>query len=230
MRVKRAISAILKSKSGASLVFVLGIAMILLAIGASVLTSATASRGSYIRQEEHNRAMLLSDSVHRNILHSLQDPNAPGLLARQIAEIVRDHYYENGDDGLVIELSINVTDDVIIKLSFPVIMVYDVEDARPFEPEILVNEEEGILEPQDSIPREPSFARIRATMDVTVEVESNRAIKTQATYEFRGGELLDNWPYNDTANPTTQVELESLKMIFTSYGKWELISYEFVDP
>lgn len=229
MRVKKVISAILKSKSGASLVFVLGIAMILLAIGASVLTSATASRGSYIRQEEHNRAMLLSDSVHRNILHSLQDPNAPGLLARQIAEIVRDHYYENGDDGLVIELSINVTDDVIIKLSFPVIMVYDVEDARPFEPGIPANEEEGILE-LDPIPREPSFARIRATMDVTVEVESNRAIKTQATYEFRGGELLDNWPYNDTANPTTQVELESLKMIFTSYGKWELISYEFVDP
>ena len=79
----------LKSKSGVSLIFVLGIMMMLFAIGgavisgasssidigSSVMGAASANFGSNIRQRQYNEAVLLSESIHRTIRQSMYKTN-----------------------------------------------------------------------------------------------------------------------------------------------------------
>lgn len=240
MRVKKATSATLtlKNKTGASLVFVLAIAMLLLAIGASVLAAATANRGSYIRQKEHNRVMLLSDSVHRNIQHSLtHDPGDKDLLGYQIIKELYNLILADDDDDIEIELTIAIDgdnlDDVTIKLTFPFRDV-QIRESRDHVPGIPIGG--GVVEPIPPIPRTPktaTFNVVRMVVEVKIKTtgvairDTNRYITTQATYEFRGGVLTDNWPDNATTNPPADADLP---MEFTEFGDWELKSYEFVDP
>ena len=72
---------ILKNKTGASLVFVVGVMLLLLAVGVSALTAASSNAGFAQRQRQFNQVRILADSVHQNILFSLQsDPSDEGLL------------------------------------------------------------------------------------------------------------------------------------------------------
>ncbi len=57
----------LKSKSGASLIFVLAAMMLLLAIGGSAMTAASVSHGTVLEKRALNQLNLLADSVQRTV-------------------------------------------------------------------------------------------------------------------------------------------------------------------
>ncbi|MCL2254921.1 MAG: hypothetical protein FWC09_10805, partial [Lachnospiraceae bacterium] len=86
-----------KDNRGISLLYILGIMMFLLAIGTSVLAASGANMGFLARQRVHNQAVLLDDSVHRNIMYSLQfDTADPSLLAEQLFWLM---YFEEDEDA-----------------------------------------------------------------------------------------------------------------------------------
>jgi hypothetical protein len=72
MREKNRFAKILKSKSGASLVMVLGITLLLLIVGVSALTAASANAGAALSQQVYNQLNLAAESVVRSIMHSLE--------------------------------------------------------------------------------------------------------------------------------------------------------------
>jgi len=82
-KIKRA----LKCKSGASIIFILGIMMFLMAIGVSTMAAGAANSGALMRQNEYNKILMLGKSVHDNIMFSLQaDPGNEDLLGFQLAD------------------------------------------------------------------------------------------------------------------------------------------------
>jgi len=242
MRLKSKIAAILKNTSGVSLMFVLGVMMMLLLIGASLLVAASSNVGTNIRQNEFNRVMLLSNSIHRNIMYSLQaEPENEGLLANQLAWII---YKANEDDINDITLGLDMDADIPASMSVSIILSFPFHEVRVFEASDYVPgiEESGYFDGDvwipiaaiPEIPRIPETAEIKAEMLITVVIESNamvregsRLVTTQAAYEYRGGFLTDD-PYGmhlTNPNPT------GLEMAFApdGFGIWSLLSYETVE-
>lgn len=223
MRHKNKIVSVLKSKtasalkdqSGASLLFVLGVMLMLLAAGASVLAAAFGNFGIGIRQENYNRAMLLGDSIHRNIEHSLvARANAENSLARQIAWQIYENSGELMADGIELEVAIDgsTIEEVVwsVTLSFP----HASAIITPYVPEI----------PELNIDSRPRRALLNAIMLVRVEVEVNsagvlgekRIITFEAVYEYIGGIL-------------TEEPAGSNNMIFENPGSWEIVSFEVIE-
>jgi len=243
MRQKNKITAILKDTTGVSLMFVLGVMMMLLLIGASLLVAASSNVGTNIRQNEFNRVMLMSNSIHRNIMYSLQaDPENEGLLANQLAWII----YEAHDDDIEdITLKLDMDADIPASMSVSIILSIPFHEVRISEssdyfPGIEGSDyydEEGnhiVIEAVPEVPRVPETANIKAEMLVTVVIESDamiregsRLVTTQAAYEYRGGFLTDDpfGMHQTNPNPT------GLEMAFApdGFGIWSLISYETVE-
>jgi len=242
MRLKNKITAILKDTSGVSLMFVLGIMMMLLLIGASLLVAASSNVGTNIRQNEFNRVMLLSNSIHRNIMYSMQaDPENESLLANQLAWIVYNARDEDIDD---IALGIDMDADIPDSMSVSIILSFPFHEVRTSESSDYVPgiEESGyddegtwiVIEAVPEILRVPETAEINAEMLVTVVIESDamvregsRLVTTQAVYEYRGGFLTDDPDgiYQTNPDPTDP------EMVFApdGFGIWSLISYETVE-
>jgi len=230
VRVGFKIVSVLRSRSGASLLFVLGVLMMILLVGTSVMAAATGNIGINIRQERFNAAMLLSDSINRNIKHSLNvtpaDAGFEESLAYQLVWAVFDAHEENAPLG-EIELGVDIPGvdmgDVAVTLEFPFI------DVRITDPV-------GDI-PELGIARVPRTARISARMVVTVEIETviglstDRLITTQAIFEYRGGVLSDYADHADalSADPMTDPTL-GYEMDFheSEYGSWELLSFEVI--
>lgn len=64
--------AIISSKSGASLLFVLAVMMLLMAVGVSVLVSAGSNLSTGINKQLDNRLNIYTDSMQRTILYGLK--------------------------------------------------------------------------------------------------------------------------------------------------------------
>ena len=227
---------IMKCNTGASLVFVLGIMLLLMAIGASVMTAASAGIGTNVRQNQYNEAVLLNDSVHRNILHSLQtvaDPDDLSAFENSLASQLVKMIYENDVLPEEIELDLIIDDTVIgtgtqhkITLSF---LFYEARQAGPsdFIPEI----------PIDRIAKTISI-NARMIVTVTTEINSgvslrneNRVITTKATYQYSDGVLTDD-PGGEFAQVPADEVPADLPMVFKpedGYGTWSLLNYEIIE-
>jgi len=217
--------AVLKSKSGASLMFVLGIMLLLLAIAGSIMAAASANIGANVRQDRYNRAVLLTDSVHRSIKHSLEampnteayiDNEFANSLAFQIARAI----YENADaPNDTVELNIDIAGvDMSSVNSITLDITYqDIKFNGPIE---------AVPETNPPMQRIPRTATISAQMNVCVVVEVDTAslrdtpqlITTVASYELSGAVLSD-----------TNASGEIGEMIFSDFGKWVLKSYEIIE-
>jgi len=244
MRLKSKIAEILKDKSGVSLMFVLGIMMFLLAIGASLLAAASANIGANVRQNEYNRVIVLGDSIHRSIMHSLQaDPEDENSLANRLAWIV----YETPDivsqGSIELELDFDTpgNDDIpdymaiSITLSFLFREVI-ITPATEYVPEIpAFTDTDGIpVEAVPEVPGMPETAAISADMLVTVVIEADgiirdgsRFITSQAYYEYRGGLLTDDPDGNIATRPNPPAS--DLYFATDGYGTWSMISYEIIE-
>lgn len=225
MGIINRISVILRSKSGASLMFVLGIMLFLLAIAGSIMAAASANIGANVRQERYNRAIVLTDSIHRSIKHSLEiipttddySVDEPvNSLAYQLAMAI----YENADAPVdTVELNIDIPGvDMSAVNSITLDIIYqDIKFTGPIE---------SVPEINPPTLRVPRTATINAQMNVRVivEVESTsqretpRFITTVATYEYKDGVLSD-------MNANGEIG----EMAFSDLGKWELMSYEIIE-
>ncbi|MCL2279019.1 MAG: hypothetical protein FWC20_06380 [Oscillospiraceae bacterium] len=229
------LKTVLKNESGVSLLFVLGVLMMLLAAGAAVLAAAMGNVGINVRQERHNRAMLLTDSIHRNIQYSLSKTGVPtdefeSSLSGQIALLI----YESSCDCAVpcacvdcicmsgvmedIMLSVDIAEIAYdlpdeILLSFP----YASVTITPFVPEM----------PELSIDERPRTALLSATMVVefTLYVDAgtdgNRIITSRAVYMYSGGVLV--W------FPDSLGDLDLDERNFSEQGVWEMVSFEIIE-
>ncbi|MCL2052057.1 MAG: hypothetical protein FWG91_10080 [Lachnospiraceae bacterium] len=78
-------SSFWSDNSGASLLFVLGITLFLLAIGVSLMVAASTNAGYLSNQREFSQIKILDESIHRTIMYSLQDNENYGSLGFQLA-------------------------------------------------------------------------------------------------------------------------------------------------
>jgi hypothetical protein len=201
---------ILKCNSGISLVFVLAVLFLLFAITTSVLVAAGAGFGAVQSQWEHNRVLLLDDSIHRNILHSLQPPDSTDETDYLSVQLVR-ALHEAG--GLLGEIDIDIsgfeiTDDdsdltiESVRLTFPVQSVRNNNATRRnaiWNPGYYVHADscDGSDHSACSY-HSPTIARYRdarvsyvdATMIVTVEINSGgRITRSRAEYVYSGNPI-----------------------------------------
>jgi len=247
MQKENKVIKILTDKSGASLIFVLGIMLMLMAIGTSVLTAAGANVGFSLKQREHSQIMILDDSVHKNIMYSLQGGNTTDedyetdFLSPQLVMAV---YKANDPDltmsplgladmQLVIELgnegileSGNIKVDSIT-LSFPEQNVVITPPAAAIYTSVY-NDADDITGKTLSSPREPKTATVNAAMVVTVEINAKGKITTsRAIYEYTGGMLTDD-PEGEFSNEENG-DAQEMGFADGGYGEWRLIKHENID-
>ena len=214
------------------MLFVLGVMLLLLAVGVSTLAAAGASSGFALSQRNYSRIMLLGDSVHKNILYSLQnDPSDDSLLAYQLARALYAAYETDSGAGLesmelvlsfdAPELSEKYNNGDIYVESITLAFPRQEVTVRPAKPAV-TDEDGGLL-----APREPKTATVNAVMTVMVEVAAGkRTVRTVATYRYSGGALNDDPLETGTGG----------EMVFLpddgnggGFGKWELVKYEKLD-
>jgi hypothetical protein len=244
LRLNNKILSALRRTSGASMIFVLGVMMFLMAIGVSTLSAAFANAGYVMRQSDFARVRLLHESIHENIMFSLQfNPEDESLLGYQIVMAILASNDEDDLDaynvsGLSdIELDVTIDGTAIanfggnitvqsVTLKFPDQFV-NIYPAIPEIPQFPPNPP-GVTLPDDEIitkhvPREPKTATVNASMVVEVVISSgagNREITSIAVYEYTGGRFIE--------------ESEAThKMIFDEddpdgFGVWEMVRHEII--
>jgi hypothetical protein len=105
----------LLDNKGESLMFVMGVMFFFAIISVSITLAAISSIRYAGMQSDYNRIIVLENSIHKNIMFSLQtddpDPTAPTMLSRQIIEAVVDAHRWNPTIGIGdIILDVQITD------------------------------------------------------------------------------------------------------------------------
>jgi hypothetical protein len=204
-----------RGKSGASLIFVLGIMMMLMAIGFSVFAAASANRGAALRQTEHNAVLLLENSIHNNIRHSLQygDGYKEDRLWNQLLQVLYEARHAN-PESLHIN-NFNILPIGGIDLGSGGISIAGIELLLELI-EIDTDTRTIVTDPGDPDADPPVPATTVTTetvqigvgkmfVDVTLNVNGN-FIKSTTEYSFNGGRFVNGVLIDD--------------------GKWELEWYE----
>jgi hypothetical protein len=83
----------IKDKSGAaSLIFVMGLALLMLSAGVIAVLSGSSSLGMTVNQYQHNRLLILDKSVQENVMYSLQSDAASEVhLSSQLASALYEY-------------------------------------------------------------------------------------------------------------------------------------------
>jgi hypothetical protein len=247
--MRKLISA-LQDKSGASVIFVLAVMVFLMAIGVSVLVAATTTgMNSPIQQKEHDILLLMQDSVHRNIMYSLQAD--PTDLSAQIVKLI----YDEREDINELEIPItakldngNHLDRTDVAFSFRNVNVA-ITDAVPAVLTLIPDEwayddfnypyvltwklsfEEEDNGYGKSDPRLPQTATVNAEMVVAVTVtnENGFVMSSEAVYRFTGGKFSDD-PDGTLHYDNDDADFVG-DMLFTDdgYGEWEMIGYAITE-
>jgi len=242
-KIKRA----LKCKSGASIIFILGIMMFLMAIGVSTMAAGAANSGALMRQNEYNKILMLGKSVHDNIMFSLQaDPGNEDLLGYQLVDAMFSVYDAHDPDidpndsaylppqlPAIEDMRIIVNGEVLyfpnlpstdkihisdVVFRFP---VQDIIDSPAIEFEEIFDGV-GYVTP-DRIPRRVTLnARMVVEIEITARdlraIANDRHIVSRAIYEYRNGRL------SDVDEPGVMEFVDP-----DGFGIWELVSYEIID-
>jgi len=200
------------------MIFVIFVMMFLMAIGVSTLSAAFANAGYIVRQSDFARVRLLHESIHENIMFSLQDdPKDEDMLGYQIAmAIFRANDPSEFAPGVPVPGLADITNMVInvdgtllgniggritvesVALSFPgQEQLVIINEAIPAVAQDPPNPTGVTLPPEDIItqfrPREPRTATLNASMIVEVVISSgDRTITSVAVYEYTGGRLTDD--------------------------------------
>lgn len=210
---------VIKDNSGASIMFVLGIALLLLAISTSALVAASASDGARIAKQTRNQLNLYSDSVQKIIMSSLMskddkgknvlaitDSDMPKTLNGQILRAIYNDIYNDVDPlipatatSYATKLSIDIKD---------IALTLDGDDS--FTCKV------GILGEPYIIYNSPSSLMVNAGFDIKTEVGyRGNTLTSIASYNYSGGLLLK-------ATSTGIVTIDEP-------GEWRFVSYEKID-
>jgi hypothetical protein len=177
-------------------------------------------------------------------MYSLQKNDGDTTFSTLGTQIVMELYKTNGSrTPILLDVSldgVNLESGNVrlksIELSFPMQEVVVITTPKPavyrFEPAVLdeygdeITPERYILE----MPREPKTVKITARMNVIVEIDANgRTATSRAIYRYTDGMLSDDPDPADLKHAEVEDATFVGDMVFTNYGKWELIRYENID-
>jgi len=244
VRFYNRIVSIFRERTGASLLFVLGIMMFLMAIGVSTMTAASANASYVFRQRDYSRAQMLDKSVHESILHSLQfDAASQTSLSFQLADAV----YKANDPASTTTYSASGLADINLRVNVGGIDIYNTANLvhvvgvtlsfsdetvniTPPLPAIYELDEEGIkVDPPILLfSREPKTATFSARMTVEVEINARgRTIISKAYYEYSGGKLTDD-PTGIYGNIDSNATYTMVFIHPDGYGSWRMINHEII--
>jgi len=254
MLPKNKVLAIIKSKSGVSLIFVLGIMLMLFAIGGAVISgtnanvnigssvtgAATANFASNIRQNQYNRAVLLGDSIHRTIRQSLLDSSSATSLARKLPEelynkrqLIFDNRTPDFDadekvEEIVFDFKITTGPAAVTDANYTIKIIFPMSLNNPsieFNGPMAAMPELG----EGFTTRTPRTAAINAKIVVEVEVflqgTDGRKVTTLAAYDYRGGVFSDA----SSDRKPDDITFDDSLLVFTEFGVWEMVSYEITE-
>ena len=228
------------------MLFVLGILLFLMAIGASTMAAAAANTGYVFRQNEFNRVRILDESIHDSIRFSLQPPDdvddeyRDQYLGYHLVLALFEAFKNDPDPNLIsslppiisdsntrfidiINAGINIYDDTRM------IHVRSIEFSFPLEEQqrgikVIPGIAADSLLNTDEI---PETAIVNARMIVKVEIQigtqgSNRPSRTvtsAAVYNFMDGRLI----IKEASPGIREVSYDT-----DGYGTWELLNYEII--
>jgi len=219
----------MKCKSGASIIFILGIMMFLMVIGVSTMAAAYSNIGYVSRQRDYGVIRILDESIHNNIMFSLQeDITNKNLLGWQLVQELFDAYDDTnrslitGISDAIISIDgsdINSNDTLNPGGRYKV----DVKFEFPFQNQIF--KESGPVEAVDDLfERIPRIVSLSFEMLVVVEISvKDRTITSRAVYEFTGGKFIEE-PGEDPGPDNNMI------FIPDDFTVWRLVRYEVIDP
>ncbi len=189
-----------KETNGASLIFVLGIMLVLLFFCSGVLVLTKTSLNYSVKNAEKEQGEIYGESIHKTILHSLnqkEEPMQSLMDIKHLSGAVAKSLYEN-----VTESSVKEQDIVIpIKMEMDFMADYKVE----------------LIELQMTVEVEAeTVCTIRTKGPVYLEVllksEKNYSVTARAEYEFEGVIIQ---------------EIEDVPYLLNQ-GTWRMVGYETV--
>ena len=229
MRFKSKMKKTLDNKSGASLIFVLGVMLFLMAIGISTMAAAAANSVFIIRQNEYNEVMVLDKSIHENIMFSLQQQpdnsdDRENYLGYHFARYMLSEYKDNKDKPT----PINGANDFVISLDGANISTLDnrINVVVTFDFPFLFTDSFTINGPVPAFPeddpvfeRVPTIITMSAMMEVRVDIilregtNDERIISSVAVYEYSGGVLSDDLDGDHEFDTTGDVFWDDMEFI-----------------
>jgi len=241
---------LLRGKSGASILFVLVAMALLMVIGFSTLTAASANIGARHNRQIHNRIDMYAESLQRTVKHSLVETSGDddGKLLDDAdtlgGQILRAAYEGARPDGvaggtLTITLKppdiaagtdIDLLGVIVLRIEID-INPLDVVITKPWIQQTTIpdpDDEDEIKIIETRIPGSASISGV-ATIIVTVEGEGHRrrAVTTAATYNLSGGYLEENRDEIEFDATLDTLDMGDMKIV--NAGDWGFISYEKVD-
>jgi len=215
--------------------------MFLMAIGVSTMAAGASNAGALMRQNEYNRVLLLSKSVHDNMMFSLQaksdDPASyRTLLGYQLALAVFNEYKPDIIFRDITDIIISIDGDPIFDSSVDpadtitnLIRIGDITIKFPFID--IVDSPAVYFDRGDDLEQErikPRTATMNARMIVELDVTArDRKITSRATYEYTNGRLSDEPLIGDDVGAPDYEYI--MRFEPDGFGEWNLVSYEVID-
>ncbi|MCL2865995.1 MAG: hypothetical protein FWE25_10695 [Lachnospiraceae bacterium] len=204
-------SRILKGKSGSTIIYVLAVMLLLLAVGASVLTAAFANMGFNRRQRDHAYAVILADSVQKNMMYALGQGSGEEepLSVQLVKALYQAHDVENGGTGGLADIAI---DPVVVPLT---------KDSNLKVERITLHfpEQQVYIWEADEMMGLNKTAEVSASLVITTVI-SNRGedfISTSMHYYYSKG-MLENVADSGSG--------EQMELVVGETGEWEVVKHE----
>lgn len=218
MKQKNRLKRALCNQSGASMLFVLGVILLLFAVGISVYTATTASSGTVNNRFQTDTATLYAQSMQQTILSALSnskdDEGTEVALAKTLGAQLLALAYRSGSGAQSFSLSPTINSAAIEGITDVTIAFdADVAIAEAVEAQEEIKVGDVIIQPAQ--PRIPRTATINMVGDVTVTVRATylkKTLVTVATYSYSGG-LIQEIDERGT-------------MAIQNSGEWGLVAYD----
>jgi len=242
--IKRLLSLkLLRSKSGASLIFVLASMLLLIAIGVSAVTAAGYNHGAGLMQRGWNQLDLYVSSMERTIHSSLMQhitgKSITGVDTLR-GSIIRDAYFKKNNQDFdaysytkTFDLDIAVPDSLKAVYTARVIVSMNVQIFPPVDEYEWVDWIEGpdgeIIEIEDNvlIGRSPELVQMHGTIRILLNVrdadpllpDRRLSTATETTYSVVGC-IIEEWYYDFREGVNAD------NMIIADQGTWAVSRHE----
>jgi hypothetical protein len=242
--------SILRDKTGGSLLFILGMMLLLMAIGVSALVAAGASAGAALNQNSFSQLNLHADSVIKTVMYGIQENDAdegsrvdsaepvieqPQTLGGQLVRAM--YLNEDIDASLPAALNTALLDGaipVVLPITTePIVVEFDFDViTTDFQPAIFDDNDDGppfLL--QDAVPKSATInARVKFEFRFEQTAgQSERAVNYELVYELRNAEIVMQEVYNGNFDPELIVAPDSFIMVIEEPLDWRVLSYEKMD-
>ena len=236
--------SLLKNEYGVSVLFVLVVMMFLTAVGTTALVAASGGVGAYRNSEDSNRRFLLSDSIHRSVMHSmlecadeitgdtgrdiLDSVNGPETFGGQLLGLIYKKAYETylfgteDLDGSPLIIGVSFEAELhpsLAEVDFTgVTVMLKVDASVELTPERWEPEiifDDETGDPEEGPPIRTGQSAVIGTSTLLVTVNVDDRLTTAAEYSLSGAEIEDG------GDPS--------EMLIADPGNWGFVSHKKIE-